>query len=79
MSSAGISPLVKELEKYFSGEGKTMADALLAGRGDIISAEHGYRLVEMDEIAQGDTAARRYFSEENYNPLLWEKELLCLE
>ncbi|WP_006524716.1 hypothetical protein [Desulfoscipio gibsoniae] len=31
--------------------------------------------MEMAEIARGDASARRFFSGENYNPLLWEKEL----
>lgn len=70
-----ISPLVKMLEKHIPGKGKAYANALMAGRGNITSAEQGYRLVEMAEIARGDAAARRLLYAESFNPLLWEKEL----
>lgn len=69
-----ISPLVKALEKYFPGKGKAVANALMTGEGRITSAEHGYRLVEMAEIARGDAAARRFLSAEPFNSLLWEKK-----
>ncbi|HEY8910735.1 MAG TPA: PEP/pyruvate-binding domain-containing protein [Desulfosporosinus sp.] len=75
VSGGDISPLVKGLERYFPGKGKAVANALMAGKGDITSAAHGYRLVEMAEIARGDTAARRFFSAEPFDPLLWDKEL----
>ena len=70
-----MAPLEKALEKIFPDKGKAMANALMAGSADITSAQHGYRLVEMAEIARGDAAARRFFSSETFNPLLWEKEL----
>ena len=70
-----MPPLEKALEKFFPAKGKAVANALMAGCGDITSAQHGYRLVEMAEIARGDAAARRFFSSETFNPLLWEKEL----
>lgn len=66
---------IKTLERYFPGKGQAMVNALMAGGGDITSAQHGYRLVEMAEVARGDTAARKFFSSENYNPLSWEREL----
>jgi len=47
----------------------------MAGKGDITSAEQGYRLVKMAEIAREDAAARRFFSTEPFHPLLWESEL----
>jgi len=72
---ANMDSLIKTLEKYFPGKGKAYANTLMAGRGDIPSAEQGYRLVELAETARGDAAARRFFSGDNYHPLLWEKEL----
>ncbi len=66
---------IKTLEKYFPGKGRAMANALMAGSGDITSAEHGYRLAEMAEVACRDSAARRFLSAEPFTPLLWEKEL----
>jgi pyruvate,water dikinase len=71
----GIFPLVKALEKTFPGKGKAVANTLMAGKGDITSAQHGYLLVEMARIARGDDAARRFFSSGTFNPLQWEKEL----
>ena len=70
-----ISPLVKPLERHFPGKGKAMACALMAGGGDITSAQHGYRLVEMAEIARGDAAVQRFFATEPFHPLLWDQEL----
>jgi hypothetical protein len=31
--------------------------------------------VEIAEIARNDASGRSYFAKEDYNPLLWEKEL----
>lgn len=67
--------LVNALEKYFPGKGNLMANAIMAGSGDITSAQHGYRLVEMAEIARSDAEARIFFATEPFNPLLWDKEL----
>ncbi len=75
VAAGDISQLVKALEKCFPGKGRAMANALMAGGAGITSAEHGYRLAEMAEIARGDAAARRFFSAKSFNPLLWEKEL----
>lgn len=55
--TSAMSPLEKTLEKFFPGKGRAMANALMTGSGDITSAKHGYRLVEMAEIARGDKAA----------------------
>ncbi|MFZ5631832.1 MAG: PEP/pyruvate-binding domain-containing protein [Bacillota bacterium] len=70
-----VGMMVKTLEKYFPGRGNALANGLMAGSADITSAQHGYRLLEMAEIARGDADARRYFSSEPFAPLLWEKEL----
>ncbi len=70
-----ISPLVKVLEKYFPGKGKAYANALMTGKGDITSAEQGYRLVELAEVARGDASARGFLSAVPFHPLQWEKEL----
>ncbi len=75
VSCANMDPLVKILEKYFPGKGKAYANTLMAGQGDITSAEQGYRLVELAETARGDAAARQFLAGENYRPLRWEKEL----
>ncbi len=73
--AANMMPLIKTLEKNFPGRGKALANALMIGQGDITSAQHGYRLVELAEIAGQDAAARNYFSREGFDPLAWEMEL----
>ncbi|MHB8126539.1 MAG: PEP/pyruvate-binding domain-containing protein [Desulfitobacteriaceae bacterium] len=75
VSVSDTSQLVKGLDKYFPGRGKAVANALMAGGAEITSAMHGYRLVEMAEIARGDASARRFFSTEPFNSSQWEKEL----
>lgn len=67
--------LVNTLEKYFPGKGNAMANAIMAGGADITSAQHGYRLMEMAEIARSDVDARRFFSAELFDPLLWDRGL----
>ncbi|MFZ5642688.1 MAG: PEP/pyruvate-binding domain-containing protein [Bacillota bacterium] len=67
--------LVNTLEKHFPGKGNAMANAIMAGRGDITSAQQGYRLVKMAEIARSDANGRRFFSAEPFNPSLWVKDL----
>lgn len=73
--SADMNPLIKTLTKYFPDRTKVLANALMTGQGDITSAEHGYRLAEMAEIAREDEAARDYFARSGFEPYTWEKEL----
>jgi pyruvate,water dikinase len=67
--------LVSALEKHFPGKGNAMTNAIMAGCGDITSAQHGYRLLEVAEIAHNDAAARDFFAAKSFTPLLWEKDL----
>ncbi|MEN6461629.1 MAG: PEP/pyruvate-binding domain-containing protein [Syntrophomonas sp.] len=73
--SADMNPLTKTLKKYFPVRANVLANALMTGQGDITSAQHGYRLLEMAEIARGDTAARDYLGKSSFDPYTWEKEL----
>jgi len=73
--SANMNPLIKTLKRYFPVRAKVLTNALMTGRGDITSAEHGYRLVEMAEIARGDASARDYLGRSGFDPDAWEKEL----
>jgi len=74
-SATPYTMLVNALEKHFPGKGNAMANAIMTGSGDITSAQQGYRLVEMAEIARSDPDARRFFATEPFNPLLWERDL----
>lgn len=60
------------LEKYFPGKGNIVANDLLVGRGNITSANQGYRLLEMAEAARREPGAVRYLTSEDFDPLLWE-------
>lgn len=73
--AANMNPLIKTLSRYFPDRAKVLANALMTGQGDITSAEHGYRLVEMAEVARGDASTGGYFSSNNFDPYRWEKEL----
>ncbi len=67
--AADINQLIKALEKHFPGQGQTLANRLMTGRGDICSAQHGYRLLELAEMAREDSTVQNYFKSETYNPL----------
>ncbi len=67
--------LVKILEKYFPNQGNAIANALMIGQGEITSAEQGYRLIELAEIARDDNNVRAYLGRSDFNPYAWEKEL----
>ena len=74
-ASFHIRILIQKLDKVFPGKGNAVTNALMVGGADITSAQHGYRLTEMAEIARSDTDAQRFFSVEPFNPLLWETEI----
>jgi len=73
--SADMNQLIKTLSKYFPDRAKVLANGLMIGRGDITSAEHGYRLVEMAETAREDEAAREFFGGSGFDPYTWETNL----
>ncbi|HBV97038.1 MAG: hypothetical protein JL50_12435 [Peptococcaceae bacterium BICA1-7] len=66
VAGISLSVLTKLIDKYFPGEGNALANALLAGRGAITSADQGYRLIEMAEAAENDQEAR-LFLESNFS------------
>lgn len=49
-----------------------MANALLLGQGNIVSAEHGYRLLELAGTARADAAAAEFFGADPFQPRDWE-------
>ena len=67
--------LEKTLEKYFPNQGSVMSYALMIGQGEITTAEQGYRLIELAEIARDDNDVRAYLGRGDFNPYAWEKEL----
>ena len=61
--------------KEFPGKAYGLVNALMAGGAEITSAEHGYKLVELAEIASRDVEARKFFSTETIRSQSWEQEL----
>jgi len=67
-----LDMLSKALEKDFSTNATAVATTLLIGQGKITSAEQGYKLIELAEVARNDSKARQFFLTEPFQPLSWE-------
>jgi rifampicin phosphotransferase len=76
-NSAAISfaNLTKKLDKYFPGRGVHIANSLMMGQGKITSAEHGYRLMTLVDIAKADEEALNFLKSESYRFKDWKNEL----
>lgn len=77
LAAVGSMPvflLIQTLNKYFEGRELMMLNALMIGGTDgITSAEHGYRLLELAEIARKDVDAAKYFNEISFDSLGWRE------
>lgn len=67
--------LSKILEKVFPQQGTAIANRLMMGQGNITSAEHGYRLVELADQAKKDPEAMNFFNYTPFDPLEWKEKL----
>lgn len=67
--------LTKEIDKSLPGRGMSLANALVAGGGNITSANQGYRLLGLATIAHHDDAARQFFTHEPFVPAQWKASL----
>jgi pyruvate,water dikinase len=59
------------IEKARPGDGLRIASALLAGTNGVVTAEHGYRLIELARIAEQEPAARAYLESTPLDPWGW--------
>ncbi|AWI04521.1 PEP/pyruvate-binding domain-containing protein [Clostridium drakei] len=79
LSAAGSMPvmyLLNILSEYFSDKALMVINALMVGgAADITSADQGYKLVEMAELARKDSDAVKYFNDDNFDPMNWEVKL----
>lgn len=79
--AAGSMPvifLLQTLNKYFEGRELMMLNALMVGGTEgITSADQGYRLVELAEIARKDADAAKYLSGTSFDPSAWEELPEC--
>ncbi|AFQ45371.1 PEP/pyruvate-binding domain-containing protein [Desulfosporosinus meridiei] len=72
-ASIPIGGLMKILSKYFGERAPMVLNALMVGgAAGITSADHGYRLVELAEIARRDNDAVKYFDGTAFDSLDWE-------
>jgi len=67
-----LDMLTKALEKDFPDNATSVATMLLIGQGKITSAEQGYKLIELAEIARNDPKVQQFFLTESFLPLSWE-------
>ncbi|MCO1603355.1 PEP/pyruvate-binding domain-containing protein [Desulfosporosinus nitroreducens] len=75
-ASIPIGGLIKILPKYFGERAPMVLNALMVGgSAGITSADHGYRLVELAEIARRDNDAAQYFDDTAFDPIDWEDQL----
>jgi rifampicin phosphotransferase len=65
------APLEQLLERWLPGAGQRVAAGLMAGSGQVTSAEHGYRLVELASVAASDPAALAFLTECDHDPQAW--------
>ncbi len=79
LAAVGTMPvmtLLQKLYEYFGSRATVVLNGLMVGgQTGITSADHGYRLLELAELARRDEAAVRYLRSAAFNPFLWEAEL----
>lgn len=79
LSAAGSMPIMylsNILTEYFSDKALAVINSLMVGgTADITSADQGYRLIEMAELARKDCDAVKYFNDDNFDPMNWEVKL----
>ncbi|MGE5626629.1 MAG: PEP/pyruvate-binding domain-containing protein [Solirubrobacterales bacterium] len=77
LAAVGSMPvvfLIQTLNKYFEGRELMLLNSLMVGgRSGITSADQGYRLMELAEIARKDEDANHYFRSVSFNPKLWKE------
>ncbi len=77
LAAVGSMPviiLLQTLSRYFQGRELMLLNALMVGSGEgITSADQGYRLLELSEIAVKDPDACKYFGSKLFDPPAWEK------
>lgn len=74
-AGGSMRTLAGVLEKHFPGESISLINSIMAGAGNLTSANHAYRLAELAELAGGDKAARGIFDSVLYSPRDWESAL----
>lgn len=74
VGSMPVFLLLETLNRYFENRALAMLNAIMEGGTEgITSAEHGYRLVELAEIARKDADAVKYLNETPFDSLRWKE------
>lgn len=75
-ASIAIGGLIKILMEYFAyGTPMIINGLMVGGTADITSADHGYKLVELAEIARQDNDAILFLTGPDFDPMGWEEQL----
>jgi phosphohistidine swiveling domain-containing protein len=67
--------LMKTLEPLFGTRSPGLVNAMLAGSGEITSAQQGERLAELGNLALVEEVTRSYFEDPDFDPVLWQSRL----
>lgn len=74
--SLPVAVLIRKLTPYFKDRALFVVNSLMVGgEAAIISADHGYRLVELAGIARNDEHAARFFGASTFFPDTWQDRL----
>ncbi len=78
-TSAGVwhDGLEKLLAKVSPDNAHALASDLLAGSGNVVSAEHGYRLLDLAAAAARDAEARKLLAREPLEASAWKQLPAC--
>jgi pyruvate,water dikinase len=71
-AAAWYEPLEQTIERWRPGEGRRLASALMAGTGQVVSAEHGYRLFDLARAAAVDPGAQEFLANRDWHAALPE-------
>ena len=75
-ASIAIRGLFEILMEYFAYRTPMIINGLMVGgTADITSADHGYKLVELAEIARQDNDAVQFLTDPAFDPMGWEEQL----
>jgi len=76
IGSFAMMSLFQTLGKHLGPRTPIVINGLMVGgETGITSADHGYRLIELADLARQDEAAIQYLNGDNYNPLSWDAQL----
>ncbi len=70
-----VTFMLRTMEKRFSDKAISVVNGLMTGGSNLTSAEQGYELIRLAEIAREDKQSQSFFEAKSFNPLMWEERL----